>query len=129
MYGLKGFLDRIVRIANSPRELVYLALGLLGVSSVAYSVFEKASLLDSIWWSLITATTVGYGDAYPNSVGGRFTAVCLVISMVFFFIPMLTASFASRLIVNRDAFTHEEQEELKDKLDKVLKRLNQEGTR
>ena len=72
---------------------------------------------------VITATTVGYGDAYPSSGGGRITAVLLVVSMVFFFIPMLTASFASRLIVNRDAFTHEEQEQIKAGLDEVLRRL------
>lgn len=125
MYELKGILDRIVRIANSPRELVFLALGLLAASSLSYSFFESRNLLDSFWWSLITATTVGYGDAYPASVGGKTTAILLVLSMVFFFIPMLTASFASRLITNRDAFTHEEQEELKAGIAEVLRRLNE----
>jgi voltage-gated potassium channel len=39
--------------------------------------------------------------------------ICLT---VFIFIPTITANLAAKLIVNRDAFTHEEQEEIKGAL-------------
>jgi voltage-gated potassium channel len=42
---------------------------------------------------------------------------------VFLFIPTITANLASKLIVNRDAFTHEEQEEIKLTLQAILARL------
>jgi voltage-gated potassium channel len=62
---------------------------------------------------------VGYGDSYPSTTGGRFVAVTLVLGMILFLIPMITASIASKLIVNRDAFTHEEQEDMKRVLNEI----------
>lgn len=63
---------------------------------------------------------MGYGDFYPASLGGRVTAIVLLLIMILFLIPMITASFASKLIVNRDAFTHEEQEDMKNLLRKIV---------
>jgi voltage-gated potassium channel len=105
--------ERFVQVVNSPRLLTLVSLVFLFVESGLYAFFEKKNFLDSLWWALITATTVGYGDSYPATTGGRFVAVSLVLGMILFLIPMITASIASKLIVNRDAFTHEEQEEMK----------------
>ena len=117
---MKSLSNLFVKVANSPRLLVLTSLVLLFVASISYSLFEKKNLLDSLWWALITSTTVGYGDFYPASLGGRVTAIVLLLIMILFLIPMITASFASKLIVNRDAFTHEEQEEMKILLRKIV---------
>ena len=53
----------------------------------------------------------------------------LICSTVFIFIPTITANLASKLIVNRDAFTHEEQEEIKSALIRVESLLQDELTR
>lgn len=116
----------LIRITNSPRSLLLTAMALLGAASIAYSIAEGENILTGFWWSIVTATTVGYGDAYPHTVAGKFTAGLLMASMVLFFIPMVTASFASRLIVNRDAFTHEEQEEIKEGIRLILERMRTE---
>lgn len=110
----------MTKVANSPRMLVACALTILFVSSSAYHLAERKGLADSLWWAVVTASTVGYGDAYPRTGEGRIVASVLVVSMVLFFIPMVTASFASKLIVNRDAFTHEEQEQIKEGLIRLL---------
>ena len=34
---------------------------------------------DALWWSIVTITTVGYGDRYPVSDGGRIVAAILMI--------------------------------------------------
>jgi voltage-gated potassium channel len=110
----------LTKIANSPRALVVTALVLLITSSAAYAITEHKAVGESLYWALITATTVGYGDTFPKTGPGKVVAIVLVFSMVLFFLPMVTASMASKLIVNRDAFTHEEQEELKDGIRKLL---------
>ena len=34
---------------------------------------------DALWWSLVTITTVGYGDHYPVTTPGRLVAAWLMI--------------------------------------------------
>ena len=118
--------ERFVQLVNSPRLLTLFSLAFLFIESGLYAFFEKKNFVDSLWWALITATTVGYGDSYPNTTGGRFVAVTLVLGMILFLIPMITASIASKLIVNRDAFTHEEQEEMKQMLKEINKKLGEQ---
>ena len=118
--------ERFVQLVNSPRLLTLFSLAFLFIESGLYAFFEEKNFVDSLWWALITATTVGYGDSYPNTTGGRFVAVTLVLGMILFLIPMITASIASKLIVNRDAFTHEEQEEMKQMLQEINKKLGEQ---
>ena len=34
---------------------------------------------DALWWGIVTVTTVGYGDQYPVTTGGRFVGVFVLI--------------------------------------------------
>ena len=110
----------IVWLANSPRRLILAYVILIVICSGLYHYFERdASFGDSIWWAVVTASTVGYGDISPSTLPGRVVAGILISVMVLLVIPLITAHFASKLIVDADAFRHEEQEELKQNLRRV----------
>jgi voltage-gated potassium channel len=49
---------------------------------------------DALWWAVVTVTTVGYGDRYPVSGGGRTVAVILMLVGIGL-IGVLTATVAS----------------------------------
>ena len=70
----------------------------------------------------MTFTTVGYGDQFPETVSGRISGILLVAAAVFLVVPTITAMVATRIIGNRDAFTHEEQEEVKGLLREIAKK-------
>jgi voltage-gated potassium channel len=110
----------VVWLANSPRTLILSYLILIVVCGLIYRAVEQdVSIGDAIWWALVTASTVGYGDISPETWQGRVLAALLISIMVLVVIPLITAHFASKLIVDQDAFRHEEQEELKANLRRV----------
>lgn len=57
-----------------------------------------SSVFHSLWWSIVTLTTVGYGDVYPITVGGKiFTFFVLIIGVGIVTIPAgLVASSLSK---------------------------------
>ena len=66
-----------------------------------------SSIFESLWWSIITLTTVGYGDVYPITVGGRiFTFFILLIGLGIVAIP--TGIISSSLTKAVDTKSEEE---------------------
>ncbi len=57
-------------------------------------------LWDGLWWSVVTLTTVGYGDKSPMTRMGKITALGLMFCGLLF-VSGLTASIASSLTVNQ----------------------------
>ncbi len=55
---------------------------------------------DGMWWSMVTLSTVGYGDKAPKTRLGKMAAIGLMFSGLLF-VSGLTASIASSLTVNQ----------------------------
>lgn len=54
------------------------------------------NILDTFWWSIVTFTTVGYGDVYPITPFGKLlSAIIVLIGIMLFALPtsILTAEF------------------------------------
>jgi len=81
---------------------------------------------DAIWWSMTTITTVGYGDHYPATVGGRLLAMGLMLCGVGLF-GTLSGLVASWFLGPQErekaelARVHEQLAELNARLDQLLK--------
>ena len=60
---------------------------------------EFPSMWDGVWWAVVTATTVGYGDLYPSDVEGRIIGI-VVMLLGIGFISVLTATISSQFIQN-----------------------------
>ncbi len=84
---------------------VLAAAVVLVVSSIVVLAFESAPGADgnittggdALWWAIVTMTTVGYGDHFPVTMGGRIAAV-FVMFMGVGIIGALASILASFLV-------------------------------
>lgn len=75
--------------------LILIVLTLIGTMSMM--IFEGEELLDGMWWSFVTLTTVGYGDITPASTGGRLIGLLLMFSGIGI-LATFSATIASVLV-------------------------------
>ncbi|GKX66018.1 potassium channel family protein [Inconstantimicrobium mannanitabidum] len=75
--------------------VVTVFLGAFGIS-----ITENKSFADSLWWSFVTITTVGYGDISPATNTGRIIASILMLVGIGF-VGMLTGTIATYFLTNK----------------------------
>lgn len=78
-------------------RLVVVTLCILVVGTAGMIFFERGNIDtigDAVWWSFVTVTTVGYGDFFPKTMGGRIIGVVVMIFGIGF-LGMFTATIAS----------------------------------
>ncbi|WP_296384624.1 ion transporter [Winogradskyella sp.] len=93
--AMKHFAQAMLVAKEQIILFMIITLMLIYFSAVGIYYFENqaqpehfTSIFDSLWWSIVTLTTVGYGDVYPITVGGRvFTFFILLIGLGIVAIP------------------------------------------
>jgi len=100
----------VFRRGNLQRFLVAASVMVLNGAIIVYLYERHApnsnihTLGDSLWWSFVTVTTVGYGDFYPVTPEGRITA-CFIMGIGILTLAVVTAQVASSFVTQGSSQT------------------------
>lgn len=108
-----GAIARFAKAVSYAKEeimiFLFATIILLYLSAVGIYYFEHevqpekfGSIIHSLWWAIITLTTVGYGDVVPITLGGKlFTFVILVCGLGVVAVPAgIVSSALSKVVGN-----------------------------
>ena len=102
---MKRFVERIIGTVPNVR---WLAAGITVVTVacafLAHLVAREdfPTIGESLWWSVQTVTTVGYGDVTPKTLSGRLVAAVLMVSAIAL-ISVLTAAISAGFVARVQA--------------------------
>ena len=109
--SLKLFIKALNGVKNELRFTLFLsALAILFSASAIYYLENEAqpdkfsSITESIWWATVSLATVGYGDVYPITAGGKiFASIISLIGIGIVAIPtgIISASFVEEIYLVR----------------------------
>jgi len=97
-YALSDSKEELFVFLTASMIIVYLSA--VGIYHFEHPVQPEIfnSIFDCLWWAVITLTTVGYGDMYPVTLGGRlFTFIILLVGIGLIAVPtsIITSALTS----------------------------------
>ena len=97
-----GFKKRFP-LENKQFKIIFLFLVLCWYSAAGFLYFElpgKPDLnwYDAMWWTIVTMATVGYGDIFPVTFGGRFLVGIPTVFLGVGILTFLVSQIAMKLI-------------------------------
>jgi voltage-gated potassium channel len=116
--------ERRLSSGEAFRALALATVFVVVVSGAAQATFDSGdfpSVWSGIWWAVVTVTTVGYGDLYPKSVGGRLIGIAIMLVGIGF-LSVLTAAIASYFVKTDTGGSNEVLQRL-DRIEKALLEL------
>ncbi len=114
----------LTRATDSFTEIIAAYVVIISLCATLFSYFEDKPLFDAFWWAIVTGLTIGYGDLYPATVAGKIVAVFLMHIIPLVIVPLIVAKLLMTVIDDRNAFTHEEQEQFRSDIADIKRALN-----
>jgi voltage-gated potassium channel len=105
-YGARSFIRDLGKARASSTFLITMFMVIVVVELAAATIYyaERAgpeaniqSAGDSVWWALVTITTVGYGDRFPTTLAGRMIGTFLLFAGIGLF-SVLTGFIANTFL-------------------------------
>lgn len=113
----------IHHITDTLMEVALLYGSALVLFALAFSYIEGETFIRSMYWAGITATSTGYGDITPKTNVGMVLAFVLTHLSIFIIAPLIIVHMTQRVLKDDNAWTHEEQEEIKQALLRIEEKL------
>ena len=111
-------------------SLMLAMVTIIALSSVVILLVENGapnaniqSAEDAVWWSLVTISTVGYGDYYPVTTVGHVIGGIVIVCGVSFF-GVISGYMASIFVApDEEEQRATQRKEMREEMDVVLRRL------
>jgi len=88
------------------RTFLLVMLGILVLGTVGFTLAEGLPFYDAVYFSIVTVTTVGYGDISPHTPLGKVLAIFLILGGVGTFMGVV-ANFTEMLLSRREKAARE----------------------
>jgi voltage-gated potassium channel len=129
---LRGLAE--LRFVLARRGLLFVGattLVLVLAGAAALEVVEpntvKGGYFDGVWWAIVTASTVGYGDIAPSTLWGRVIAVVLMLGGIGL-ISTFSASVTTYFVGQQEAADLREMRERLARMEVMLEELTRAAT-
>lgn len=75
---------------KSIRLLLSLPIAVLAIGTLGFMILEGLSFIDALYFTIVTISTVGYGDISPTNINSKIFSIVLIIIGIGIFLTIIT---------------------------------------
>jgi voltage-gated potassium channel len=74
------------------RYLLLLPVAVVIIGTIGFMIIQKLSFFDAFYFTIVTISTVGYGDILPATTGAKIFAIIIILFGIGSFLTLLTSA-------------------------------------